>query len=172
MKKIIDVSEIENLAYQNDGYDRESYVVDLKDLRALLDKAPTLQDAMLSIIVESANEKGFGNVEISDIKAPSGEAVAWCIDDGFTKKILDRTPSDEDIAHAKMFNWLVYPLYTTPQPDRVAELEATNKKLLDALDKAKAKIKSASCCHENAVPFLIGEALEITEQAIAEAEGK
>lgn len=93
-----------------------------------------------------------------DVAQQQSEPVAWCIDDGFTKKILDKTPSDEDIATAKRFNWLVYPLYT--QPPNTVSLEQYNK-LLDDLSEKERFIELAFQAHTN---------LDLDVLAIAEAE--
>lgn len=54
---------------------------------------------------------------IEQAKREAAEPVAWCIDDGHIKKFWAVKPSDDDFMLAKRFNWLAYPVYTSPQPD-------------------------------------------------------
>lgn len=82
----------------------------------------------------------------------NSEPVAWIgFDDRNTECIYLGLEKDAD--------YECVPLYTTPQPDRVAELEADKAKMIEVLDKVQLV-----CCFGGLVDLSQGDALALVRK--------
>lgn len=144
-KVIVSKSEINSLiSFGGFGYGITPPSIDIPKLRALLDQAQEV----------------------------SGGAVAYVKHERNALNTLDENGNVCMVPHAYLINRSLpdgTKLYTTQQPDRVAELEATNKKLLDAFQYAdRLGLFSDSFVKEQI--FSKRQALNKLKQAIAEVE--
>lgn len=74
-----------------------------------------------------------------------------------------RTADDTYYSEFRVAKWMPFPESEFFSPTALA--------LFEALEAAKAKIKSSQISHYNATPILVNEALEIIDEAIALARG-